>query len=208
MDAARIQALLTPFVADAPSALLNNISIYIDLLLRWNARINLTAVRDEEHIVTRHFGESFFAARQLFPGDPPPAIRYLDLGSGAGFPGLPIKLWAAPLQTTLIESNQKKATFLREVIRALVINDANVFAARAEDFPAASAGLVTVRAIERFEQALPVAARLVRPHGRLALLIGSAQLDSARKSLPGFEWQTPLSIPLSANRILFIGQGK
>ncbi|HKS72668.1 MAG TPA: 16S rRNA (guanine(527)-N(7))-methyltransferase RsmG [Terriglobales bacterium] len=208
MDPGRIQALLNPFLTNAPSVLLNNISIYIDLLLRWNSRVNLTAVRDEESIVTRHFGESLFAARHLFPGDPPPATRYLDLGSGAGFPGLPVKLWAPSLKTTLIESNQKKATFLREVIRALVINDANVFASRAEDFPAASAGLVTLRAVERFDRALPLAARLLHPEGRLALLIGSTQLDPARKSLPGFDWQTPLPVPMSASRILLIGHHK
>ena len=207
MDRARIRHLLKPFTA-APLAdpELSQISIYIDLLLRWNARVNLTAVRHEDSIVTRHFGESLFAARHLFPAGPPPATRYLDLGSGAGFPGLPIKLWAPVLQVTLIESNQKKATFLREVIRALGINDADVFAARAEDFPASTADLVTLRAVERFERSLPRAARLVRPKGRLALLIGSAQLDSARALLPAFEWQSPIAIPLSASRVLLTGQ--
>ena len=122
-------------------AQLQSISTYIDILLRWNSRINLTAVRAPEEIVTRHFGESLFAARCLFPagvgpglspGQAAPSEAYqdailaehrrprtgdlIDLGSGAGFPGLPIKIWAPDLHVTLIESNQKKATFLREVV--------------------------------------------------------------------------------------------
>src|ERR1700693_1531905 len=84
-------------------AQLQDISTYIDILLRWNARINLTAVRDPEAIVTRHFGESLFAARHLFPkSSSVPSLSSVvkafesiaDIGSGAGFPGLPIKLWA------------------------------------------------------------------------------------------------------------------
>jgi len=68
MDTARIAALLQPFVEPSlPEFLLDQISTYIDLLLRWNARINLTAIRHPEEIVTRHFGESFFLARNLFP---------------------------------------------------------------------------------------------------------------------------------------------
>src|ERR1700693_3185749 len=68
MDTARIAALLQPFLEQSlPSSTLDQISIYIDLLLRWNARINLTAIRHPEEIVTRHFGESFFLARHLFP---------------------------------------------------------------------------------------------------------------------------------------------
>ena len=126
-----------------------NISTYIDLLLRWNARINLTAIRQPEEIVTRHFGESLFAARHLFPAEATteepsePALRsvernstsVIDVGSGAGFPGIPIKIWAPDIHLTLIESNQKKATFLREVARTLTLTNINVFPGRAEDYP-------------------------------------------------------------------------
>src|ERR1700732_3368343 len=116
MDTHRIAELLVPFLEANDQRLTTNdciykhISTYIDILLRWNARINLTAIRDPEEIVTRHFGESLFAARHLFPkiyavssvlkdfdsaNDQRPATndRVADLGSGAGFPGLPIKLW-------------------------------------------------------------------------------------------------------------------
>jgi 16S rRNA (guanine527-N7)-methyltransferase len=213
MNSARIVELLELFLgtADGPRLTTNdllNISTYIDLLIRWNARINLTAIRHEEEIVTRHFGESLFAARHLFPGvarAPSPAkIRLIDIGSGAGFPGLPIKIWAPEIDLTLIESNQKKATFLREAARKLTLTDINVFSGRAEDFPN-PAEVVTLRAVERFESILPIAARLVASAGRLALLISQAQLAQARELIPTFTWAPALPIPLSASRILAIG---
>src|ERR1700688_469421 len=143
MEPARIAELLQPFLGPANDQRLtandlSNISIYIDLLLRWNARINLTAIRQPEEIVQRHFGESLFAARHLFPQSPagPGSARsVIDVGSGAGFPGLPIKIWASDIHLTLIESNQKKSTFLREVVRTLTLMNINVFAKRAEDHP-------------------------------------------------------------------------
>jgi 16S rRNA (guanine527-N7)-methyltransferase len=229
MDLARIATLLQPSLA-APiqgglsfragfsleeSAVLTQgqlrqFSTYLDLLLRWNARTNLTSVREPEAIVTRHFGESLFAARQLFPAQsdqPETRLRLLDFGSGAGFPGLPIKIWAPQVELTLIESHQKKATFLREVIRALGLDTAEVFSGRAEDFQE-RADVVTLRAVEKFERSLPVAARLVSAGGRLALLIGEGQVARTREFEPTFQWLEPLPIPLSSNRVLLIGGRK
>src|SRR5246127_5639787 len=119
------------------AAQLQSISTYIDILQRWNARINLTAIRDEEEIVTRHFGESLFAAAHLFPLCSPVISvvkdsKVADVGSGAGFPGIPIKLWAPEISLTLIESNHKKATFLKEVTRALTLTGVDIQTPRAE----------------------------------------------------------------------------
>ena len=140
VDPARIAALLAPFLQAPPGgpatldpAQLAQVSAYLDLLLRWNARINLTAVVHPEQVVTRHFGESFFAARQLLPAPRATTARLLDLGSGAGFPGLPLKIFAPAAPLTLIESNHKKAAFLKEVVRALTLSDVNVFCGRAQD---------------------------------------------------------------------------
>src|SRR5579863_9866495 len=162
MDTARIADLLQPFLLAPLSAdQLTAISTYVDLLLRWNARINLTAVREEEYIVTRHFGESLFAARHLFPASrTATAAHLIDVGSGAGFPGLPIKIWNPGLRVTLIDSNQKKATFLREAVRTLEITNVEVFAGRAEDYPG-HADIVTLRAVEKFDQSLPAATNLL-----------------------------------------------
>src|SRR4051812_14340378 len=133
---ARIAELLDPFLGPGNDQRLTSndlarISTYIDLLQHWNARINLTAIRDEQEIVTRHFGESLFAARHLFPrcSSVPPVVKALkvaDVGSGAGFPGIPIKVWAPEIELTLIESNHKKATFLKEVTRALTLTNINI----------------------------------------------------------------------------------
>lgn len=189
---------------------LTTISTYIDLLIRWNSRINLTAVRDPKQIVTRHFGESLFAARHLFPlasaaTKASTACDLLDIGSGPGFPALPIKIWAPEIRLTLVESNQKKATFLREVARAITLMDVNVINSRAEDIPATAADTVTLRAVERFDAILPVAIRLARPGGRVALLIGESQLEFAQADTP-IKWSQPLPIPQSASRLLLLGE--
>lgn len=226
MNTVRIAKLLESFIeTPLTEAQLGQISTYIDLLRRWNARVNLTAIRDPEEIVTRHFGESLFAAQHLFPGgavrsqygsgvaddrplttDDPAVPRLLDIGSGAGFPGLPIKIWSPQTTVTLIESRQKKVAFLREVIRALTLTNIDVFAGRAEDFPPASAQIVTLRAVERFGQVLPVAAARLAPGGTLALLIGATQVNPAREALPTFTWLGPAPIPSSSARILLLGR--
>ena len=128
----------------------------------------------------------------------------MDVGSGAGFPGLPFKLWARDIQLTLIESNHKKSTFLREVSRSLGWSGVDVYQDRADEFPVSTADMVTLRAVERFERVLPTAASLVRPSGRIALLIGLSQLSEAARLLPGFECGPPVQVPFSTSRVLLI----
>jgi 16S rRNA (guanine527-N7)-methyltransferase len=215
VDQARIAELLQPFVADGQlsSEILEQLRRYLDLLLRWNARMSLTGVRNPEQIVTRHFGESLFAARVLTRTDnasraDPPAVpqTLADLGSGAGFPGIPIKLHDPRLTLTLIESQSKKATFLREVVRTLQLENVEVFCGRAEQW-GKTADIITLRAVEQFERILPLAARLVSPGGGLCLLIGSSQADAAR-DLAGdnWTWTDPALVPLSASRVVMVGR--
>jgi 16S rRNA (guanine527-N7)-methyltransferase len=206
MTEGRIRELLKPFLG--PASLSTNqidlLSTHLDLLLKWNSKINLTAVREPEEIVTRHFGESFFAARQLFPGSDLPSTA-MDIGSGAGFPGLPFKIWSPTLELTLIEANQKKAVFLRELVRALALPQVSVLALRAETVQD-RADLVSLRAVERFEKTLPIAQQLLKPAGRIALLIGSGQCEAAMSLLPDFRWDNPIPIPLSHSRVLLVGE--
>ena len=209
LPAARIAELLRPFLGDAPlpPELTAQLHTYLELLLRWNARMNLTAVRDPEQIVIRHFGESLFAAcvlrdAQALAGTP----TLSDLGSGAGFPGLPIKLLLPEIRLTLVESQNKKATFLREVIRTLGLHDAEVYCGRAE-FWGHTAQLVTLRAVEKFEDVVPVAARLVALNGTLALLIGDSQTQAAADLLgPGWKAAASRPIPKSAGRTVWLAQ--
>ena len=102
---------------------------------------------------------------------------------------MPIKIWAPEITLTLIESNQKKATFLREVTRALTLTNINVFSGRAEHYPTPGVDVVTLRAVERFESILPIATNLVAPKGRLALLISKAQLATAQESDRNFHME-------------------
>lgn len=232
MEPGRITELLAPFLGSGSAgqalsvAQVESISMYINILLHWNAHINLTSVRLPEEIVTRHLGESFFAARHLFPkhdlkldtepGQDERQVHVIDVGSGAGFPGLPIKIWAPHIHLTLIESNQKKATFLREVIRHLSLENADVFAGRLQDFGKDNRGslahqkekadIVTLRAVEHFDSILPAAANLVAPGGLLAILVGESQLEGTRQLTPGFLWSPPAKVPCSTSRVLYIGR--
>src|SRR3984957_18931774 len=92
---------------------------YTKILWTWNDKVNLTAIRDPLEILYRHFCESMVGATLL----PVENCRLADVGSGGGFPGLPLKIMRPDLQLFLVESNVKKATFLAEVIRELGLTD-------------------------------------------------------------------------------------
>jgi 16S rRNA (guanine527-N7)-methyltransferase len=157
--------------------------------------------------VTRHFGESLLTALALsrHPGFQASGTL-ADIGSGAGFPGIPIKLMQPGMDVTLIESQNKKATFLREVLRALELADAHVFAGRAEQWQG-TADTVTLRAVEQFARALPVAAQLVGDRGLLCLLIGEDQVKVARQLVAGaWNWEEPIPMPGSAARTIMLAQ--
>jgi len=207
----RIAALLAPYLGHAPvpANLIPQLSAYLDLLIRWNARTNLTAIRDPERMVERHFGESLFCGLQLAknpsffeessrpkadssgdeverPAFPVPTTL-LDFGSGAGFPGLPIQLLLPDLRVTLAESQGKKASFLREAVRTLNLPHTTIWANRVEDMPASQVfAAVTLRAVDKMEQALIAAKPRVAPNGWLVTLAESAAPEASRNiPLPG-----------------------
>jgi 16S rRNA (guanine527-N7)-methyltransferase len=187
-----IANLLIPYLAEVPAPLLPQLSTYLDLLLKWNARTNLTAIRDPAEIVRRHFGESLFAARHLDPG----TTTLLDFGSGAGFPGLPIALLRSDIQVTLAESQNKKATFLREAVRSLNLPSTEVWPDRVELMPALRQfHTIALRAVDNMAAAIASAAP--RATHQLLLLTGSIP------ELPaGFTASPPLLMPNSETSIL------
>ncbi len=201
VETSAIAQLLQPFI-ELDEMRLRAISIYVDLLLKWNARVNLTAIREPDEIVQRHFGESLFAAKYLLQQERPQTA--IDLGSGAGFPGVPFAMLAPAVQVTLIESQQKKSTFLRELVRVLELKNVKVFSDRAESYLGA-ADLVMLRAVEKFEKALQIAVDLTRAEGRIALMIGAGQVESARNLGVGVNWEKPVQIPCSSSRELLVG---
>src|SRR5947209_5320653 len=175
MTAEEIRGLLNGYVAqDLGDELLDKLRDYLELLLKWNAKTNLTAVRDPEQIMRRHFGESLVAAEWLRSSFDLTGRELYDLGSGAGFPGAPIALWCPELKVTLIESQGEKAAFLREVVRTLNLSNCDVFAGRAEEV-SARANFVTMRAVERSGSMRSVAERLLVPRGTLVAMLGANQ---------------------------------
>ncbi len=202
METTEIARLLAPYIELDPDQL-EQVSLYLSLLLKWNARINLTAVRQPDEMVTRHFGESFFAGKHLWSGSSPNLM--MDIGSGPGFPGLPCAILAPDSPVLLVESNNKKTAFLQEVIFALRLTNVKVFYGRAESYTDQAPDLVTMRAVEKFESSLPVALRLLQPEGRIALMIGEAQVSVAQKIAENVAWQEPIVVPGGHSRVLLTG---
>src|SRR5215813_473212 len=124
-----IQRALAEFQISVGEQQVIQIQQYIRLLLKWNEKVNLTAIRDPLEILYRHFCESMFGATVL----PVEKCRLADVGSGPGFPGLPLKIIRPELELFLIESNVKKATFIAEVIRELGLTDTRVLVSRFEE---------------------------------------------------------------------------
>ncbi len=130
------------------------VEAYLDLLVRWNARIDLTAPMSPDRLLADHLFEAFWAAGLLRGGE-----SLADLGSGAGLPGLALQIYRPQLKTTLIEARHKRAVFLKEVCRELCL-DAVVFAGRGEDFPAwTEVDFVSIRALK---PSLPLLERLAK----------------------------------------------
>lgn len=175
--------------------------LYLSLFVRWNARMNLSAIRDEESILSRHFVESIACAFALPLG----VSTLLDFGSGGGLPGIPIALCRPEIEVTLAESQGKKAAFLQEAVRALGIA-AKVHARRAETLNSLFDSVV-LRAVDRMSDAVHSATGLVAANGWIGLMTTSedlAKLQDAAGS--GFSWREPVSLPGGERRILALGQ--
>ena len=181
MTAERIAALLEPYAPGVLPGVADQLLVYLDLIVKWNARTNLTAIRNPEEIVRRHFGESLFLSRHL-----PAAQTLLDLGSGAGFPGVPIQLERPDLKVTLAESQMKKAAFLRELARELQLG-MEIWAGRAEDMAASRRfDVVTLRAVDDPTLAIKLARMRLAQGGTIAhLTIGTTTEEAL--AVPGAE---------------------
>lgn len=174
---------------------------YLSLILRWNARLNLTAIRDPEAILSRHFVECIACARAL-PGE---IGSLLDFGSGAGFPGIPIAICRPEIEVTLAESQGKKAAFLHEVVRTLGLR-VKVHGGRAEEISAAF-DCVALRAVDKMESAIFVASKLVRTGGWLAAMTTDSEFETVRRAAgPEFKWLEPVRLPGGESRVLALGQ--
>ena len=178
------------------------IRAYIPLLLHWNRKISLTTVTDPLKILRFHFGESIFAASAFIDQNG----RLADVGSGAGFPGIPLKLLIPALKVILIESNAKKAAFLAEVVRELGIEGVEVCRGRFEKLglEGREFDFITARALGMHEKLVNWARGAIKVGGSLVLWLG--QDDALRVSMGrSWQWRRPLLIPGSRSRTILIG---
>jgi 16S rRNA (guanine527-N7)-methyltransferase len=153
---------------------------YYQLLARWNRTINLTALPLNDYpapTIDRLLLEPALAAHYFTA-----ATRdWIDVGSGGGSPALPLKILRPAASLKMVESRERKAAFLREVVRTLGLERCEVVAARVEQWadsqPAAPADLITIRAVKPDASILLAAAHLLRPGGRLLVFASTASLD-------------------------------
>jgi 16S rRNA (guanine527-N7)-methyltransferase len=194
---------LQAYLSEPPDdRLISAIRSYTELLLRWNEKVSLTSLRTAEEILKMHFGESFFGARLISDK----FGRLADIGSGAGFPGLALKILRPKLSTTLIESNAKKAAFLGEVVRKLGLGDVEVFRGRSGDYPSEQqVDLVSARAVGRFPELLVWARRHLTPGGCVVLWVSADGLDAVQ-AVDGWIWSEPLLVPNTRQR--FVASGR
>jgi len=178
------------------------VQLYLRLLLTWNTKVNLTAIQDPLEILYRHFCESMYAADAV----PLQKGRLADIGSGAGFPGLPLKILRPQLDLHLVEANIKKATFLAEVIRELVLRDVRVLVGRYEDLVEEIAPLdfVCTRAVGGFPSLVTWAKSEQIGAKHVVLWIGGRDLEDVRKR-EGWSWREPIAIPHSLRRFILVG---
>jgi len=203
ISAPQIDAILKGYGCLSFVGLADKILVYIELLVRWNRTISLTTVSDPLEIVKFHFGESLFAASQFEMQK----SRLADVGTGAGFPGLPLALAIPSLQVTLIESNAKKCAFLAEVIRKLQIANATIFQGRMVSLSNENRDFdfVTARALGHFEELLEWAKAHLATGGKLLLWLGAEDAAELSRQID-WRWQTPIKIPETSRRVLLIGE--
>jgi 16S rRNA (guanine527-N7)-methyltransferase len=182
---ARLQGIAT-LSGDQVAAL----QAHYELLVRWNKVLNLTTVRRVGEVVERHYCESVFLASHLPEG----ALSIADVGSGAGFPGIPVAVMRPESSVTLIESHQRKAVFLREGSRTL--RNVRVVAKRAEDVEGRFDW-----AISRAVSGEDLAGDVLRLAGNLAILRG----EPAPFKAEDIAWADPIRLPWGAHRYLWVG---
>jgi len=196
---------MSEFKIALDSKQIEQIQQYTAILLRWNAKTNLTAIHDPLEILYRHFCESMLGALVI----PAEKCRLADVGSGGGFPGLPMKILRPELDLYLIESNIKKATFLTEVVRELGLTGVRVLVSRYDELSEEVAPLDVIcsRAVGEYGPFLDWAASPGIAAQKVALWIGTQDAEGVRR-ISGWEWRDPHPVPHSLRRYILVGERK
>jgi 16S rRNA (guanine527-N7)-methyltransferase len=201
----QIKRALSVFGISPSSDQIGMVREYVLLLLKWNQTMSLTTVTDPDEILTRHFGESMFASKLL----PVENCRLADVGTGPGFPGLPLKILSPTMELVLIESNNKKYAFLAEVVRALGLSGVEVIPKRFEQIRPETlrVNLVSARALGEFKQLLRWSAQALQTGGHVMLWLGADDLTRITNN-PEWIWEPATRIPDSQRRFILIGHPK
>jgi 16S rRNA (guanine527-N7)-methyltransferase len=197
-----MERALGPFGVGESPELFEQIRVYIDTLLYWNARIALTTITDPREILRVHFGESFFTAHAAkIEGG-----RVADIGTGPGFPGIPIRMVRTSIDLTLVDPITKKTAFLAEVVRKIGLNSVRIIRCRMEEMERSDSDFdfITTRALGHHKEFLKWSKTRLSQKGRVVLLVGkndSAELRQARD----YSWEDEVAVPKSKSRVILIG---
>jgi len=176
---------------DLSDAVCDRLIAYVELLARWNAAYNLTAVRDPGEMVARHLLDSLAIAPHVT------GTTLADLGSGAGLPGIPLALVAPERQVTLVDSNGKKARFLREAVRALKLANVRVIEGRVQDVPG-QFDCVTARAFATLADMLGWAGGLLADGGSWLAMKGKVDEAEIAAVPAGFRVERIVALQVPA----------
>ena len=197
-----IRDVLHIYSVDSDPKLCERVRIYTSTLLQWNAKISLTAITDPDEVLRTHFGESFFAASVAgITGG-----RVADIGTGAGFPGIPIRMVQSGVQLTLVEAVAKKAAFLGEVLRKIETSGVNIIRCRMEEIPPDVSGFdyITARALGKYESLLLWSKKRLSQGGRVVLLVGLSEAEHLMQN-SDWDWNPAKIVPQTSSRVVLVG---
>jgi len=205
LSTAEIARELAAYSVELSEPRLQQLSTYLELLLRWNRRVNLTALRQPRQIVRRLFGESLYLAEVL-------ELKgwLVDVGCGAGFPGLALKLAVPDLRVTLVESRRKKCTFLKEVARECGFENVEVVGERLEAWAAGLSGaeraaVITTRAVAVRKNMLATIRNLLAPGGKGVFLTTTVNSEKIQRLGEGWRWHARFSVPDTERSVVLVG---
>ena len=200
-----VEALLSRWGIACKGPVGDRVEAYLGLLEQWNRKVNLTGLRSREEILRDLFAESFLAAPLLAKQDGP----LLDVGSGAGFPGLALKIYRPELTVYLLEPRVKRASFLETVRRRLGLEGVFVIGKRLEDCSPTDFGLaprtLTLRGLGAIGTKAAWCDRLIQSSVKLVLFTTRRKWNDEIRKLPGVDWAAPIQVPWSRQRLLVSG---
>lgn len=201
----RTESLLGPWGIDCKGLMADRVEAYLGLLEQWNRKVNLTGLRGREDMLRDLFAESFLASPLLAEQDGP----LLDVGSGAGFPGMALKIYRPDLDVYLLEPRRRRASFLETVRRRLGLGGVAVICKRLEecrprDFDLAPR-TVTLRGLGAVGTKLARCDGLIQGKVKVVLFTTSRIWNGELRQLPGVDWAVPIQVPWSRERLVASG---